>query len=116
MYLVLAESNVRLGNANAALSYLEKLLLYRYKTGKSLNLPNAIQPDQVLNRILIERRKELAFHGQRWGDIKRLNKQGENIIQTRYVGGQTFTIGVNDVRYALPLPEQTVKRYGLEQN
>lgn len=116
MYLVLAESNVRIGNANAALSYLEKLLLYRYKTGASLNLPNANQPDQLLARILSERRKELAFHGERWGDIKRLNKQGENIIQKRYVAGQTFTMDIQDVRYALPFPEQTVKKYGLEQN
>lgn len=116
IYLILAETNARMGRQDSALLYLEKLLENRYVTGTNLNLPDANQPDLVLDRILSERKKELAFRGQRWSDIKRLNKLDSNIIQQRIIAGQILSIGANDVRYALPLPETTVKKYTLEQN
>ena len=116
MYLVLAESNARLNKLDTALFYLEKLLRVRYKTGANLNLPDNSQPDVVLDRILIERKKELAFRGQRWPDIKRLNKLNGNIVQQRVADNKTYTIQVNDLRYALLLPEATVQNNKLEQN
>jgi hypothetical protein len=114
--LILAEANARLNKTDSALFYLKKLLSNRYTTGTNLNLPAANQPDSILDRILSERKKELAFRGQRWPDIKRLNKQNCNIIQQRIVDGNTITIDANDLRYALPLPEPTIRKYGLLQN
>ena len=116
VYLILAESNARLNKPDTALFYLEKLLRARYKTGANLNLPDSQQPDSVLDRILLERKKELAFRGQRWSDIKRLNKLNGNIIQQRVVDNKTYTMQVNDLRYALLLPESTVQNNNLEQN
>lgn len=114
IYLILAEANARLNKPDAALFYLDKLLRKRYTTGANLNLPTSNQPDSILDRILSERKKELAFRGQRWADIKRLNKLNSNIVQQRVIETKTFTIKANDLRYALPLPEPTVKRYNLQ--
>lgn len=116
VYLTLAESNARMGRQDTALFYLEKLLRNRLKTGAALNLPGFNQPDSILDRIISERKKELAFRGQRWFDIKRLNRQGSTIKQERLMGGQIITLGANDLRYALLLPKPTVSKYNLQQN
>jgi hypothetical protein len=116
IYLTLAESNARLNKPDAALYYLDTLLRARYKTGTNPVLPTTSQPDLLLDRILNERKKELAFRGERWADIKRLNKLNHNIIQQRIVDKKSITIAANDMRYALPLPEPTVRKYYLTQN
>lgn len=116
IYLILAESNARLNKPDTALFYLEKLLRARYKTSANLSLPDSHQPDSLLNRILVERKKELAFRGQRWSDIKRLNKLNCNIVQQRVVDVKTYTMQVNDLRYALLLPEPTIQSNNMKQN
>jgi len=69
-----------------------------------------------LQLILRERRKELVMRGIRWTDIKRLNLEGANIVLTRKIGADTFTLLPNDLRYALPLPESLLEVSELIQN
>lgn len=116
VYLTLAESYARLGKSDAALLYLNKLLVNRYKTGQVPPLPSSTDAETVLEQILNERQRELPFRGLKWVDIKRQNKQNRRITQQRIVNGQVYTISPNDLRYALPLPAQTVKKYQLEPN
>jgi starch-binding outer membrane protein, SusD/RagB family len=113
IYLTLAEAEARQGNTASALTTLNKLLVNRYETGHVPVLPDPTDPKAVLELILTERQKEMAFRATRWMDIKRLNKQAATIIQTRKIDGNLYTITPNDVRYALPLPPATVKKYDL---
>jgi starch-binding outer membrane protein, SusD/RagB family len=112
IYLSLAEAEARQGNAASALNTLNKLLVNRYDTGHMPPLPDPSNSKAVLEMILAERKKEMAFRGTRWLDIKRLNIQNPTITQTRVIDGIIYTIGPNDVRYALPLPAATAKKYG----
>ena len=66
--------------------------------------------------ILLERRKELLMRGLRWMDLKRLNMEGAAITLTRTVNGQVYTLPPNDLRYALPIPEDVIAISGMQQN
>jgi starch-binding outer membrane protein, SusD/RagB family len=116
VYLTSAEAQARLGNSGSAITWLNKLLVNRYITGQQDTLPSDSDIDVVLERILVERQKELAFRGLRFMDIKRLNKQNRQITQVRKIGNAVYTIAPNDKRYALPLPLPTVEKYDLKPN
>jgi hypothetical protein len=116
VYLTLAEAEARQGNTISALAWLNKLLPNRYLNGLVPPLPAGTDMEAVLERIMVERRKELCFRGLRWMDIKRLNKQNQKITQARIIDGTVYTIPPNDLRYALPLPMPTTKKYGLAPN
>jgi hypothetical protein len=114
VYLMRAESFARAGNTVAALADLNTLLAKRYN---ATFVPiTASDANDALNKILLERRKELLFRGLRWMDIKRLNKEGAGIIQKRIVNNQTYILSPNDLRYALPIPEYVINISGMPQN
>ena len=115
MYLIRAECYARSNGVTQAMQDLNLLLSKRYKTGTFTNLTASSGAD-ALNKILIERRKELVMRGVRWTDIKRLNKESANIILTRNVNGQTFILPPNDLRYALPIPDDIIQLTGMPQN
>lgn len=115
IYLIRAECLARAGDANSALSDLNKLLVKRWKTGTFTPLI-ATNSTDALNTILIERRKELIFRMLRLSDIKRLNKDGANITLKRIVQGQTYILPPNDDRYALPIPIEVIQYSGIQQN
>ncbi|WP_332913813.1 hypothetical protein [Algoriphagus boritolerans] len=56
------------------------------------------------------------LRGIRWGDIKRLNLQGESIELSRMVNGSEIRLPVNDPRYALEIPREEIDRSGIVQN
>lgn len=115
MYLINAECYARLNMKDMALNNLNTLLSNRIEY--SLYTPvTASTANDALNIILEERRKELLFRGLRWIDIKRLNKDGANIIPKRIIEGQTYSLPPNDKRYALPLPKDIIDRTGVTQN
>jgi len=58
----------------------------------------AADATDALNKILVERRKELLFRGLRWSDIRRLNVEGANITLTRNIRGTLYTLPPNDIR------------------
>lgn len=115
VYLTRAECYARTGNKDSALSYLNSLLVKRWKAGTFI--PVTVGDDQsALNKILIERRKELLMRDLRWMDIKRLNKEGANISLLRIVNGITYTLKPNDNKFALPLPATIIQISGMDQN
>lgn len=115
LYLMRAECYARKGNKDAALQDLNTLLEKRWKTGLFIPV-TAASSTEALDIILTERRKELLMRGLRWIDIKRLNKEGRNIIPKRIVNGQTYSLAVDANRYALPLPADVVNITGMPQN
>jgi hypothetical protein len=117
MYLVRAECNARkgLGRLPHALSDLNALLKKRYVSSTFIPFSSS-SPNEVLDKILEERRKELLFRDIRWSDIKRLNKEGRNIVLTRVVDGKRHTLEPNANYYALPLPSDIISLAGIEQN
>jgi hypothetical protein len=115
LYLTRAECSARSGNLSEAKDDLNTLLRKRYKAGFYIDLGINTQTE-LLNRILLERRKELLMRGTRWMDIKRLNQEGRNIVLKRSGGGINYELIPNAKRYAIPLPEDLVQLSGLPQN
>ena len=115
IYLIKAECETRMGMNKSALDDLNHLLSNRWESG--FFVPVALEdPSQLLNRILLERRKELLFRGLRWMNIKRLNKENRNITIVRHIGGTTFRLPPNDNRCAVPIPPEVIKMTGMPQN
>jgi len=114
MFLTRAECYARLNYKDSALIDLNTLLGRRYDA--TFVPVTAATAQDALNYILIERRKELCMRGLRWIDIKRLNKEGKNIVLTRVAGGQTYTLQPNSNYYALPLPRDIIQESGIPQN
>jgi hypothetical protein len=116
LYLIRAECNARKNNVTAAMGDLNTLLRTRWRTGTYVDMTAANQTD-ALNKVLTERRKELAFRGRRWNDLRRLNKDPNFAVTlTRLLNNQTYTLPPNDVRYAYPIPLEEITRSGIEQN
>lgn len=116
LYLIRAECNARKNNITAAMNDLNTLLSTRWKTGTYVDMATANQTD-ALNKVLTERRKELAFRGRRWNDLRRLNKDPNYAVMlTRLLNGQTYTLPPNDLRYVYPIPLEEINRSGIEQN
>ncbi len=116
LILTAAECAARAGNLDEGLLLLNRLLENRFATGSFVPVV-AGTPEQLLQVILLERRKELLCRGSlRWMDIKRLNKEDAGIELTRVVAGERFTLPPNDKRYALQLPADVIEQSGMEQN
>jgi tetratricopeptide (TPR) repeat protein len=115
MYLIRAEGYARKGNITNAMNDLDTLLIKRWKKGTLIS-STASSPLEAINKILLERRKELLMRGIRWSDLKRLNLEGANIILKRIINGQTYILLPNDVKYALPIPEDIINLTGMPQN
>jgi starch-binding outer membrane protein, SusD/RagB family len=115
VYLTKAECAARRADTTIALSYLNDLLVKRFKTGTFVRV-TASSVQDALDKIILERRKELVWRNQRWHDIKRYNKEGANITLTRVLGGQTYTLVPNSPRYTFNIPADEIALSGIEQN
>ncbi|WP_345947701.1 RagB/SusD family nutrient uptake outer membrane protein [Mucilaginibacter sp. PAMB04274] len=114
MYLIRSECRARGGKLQEALDDLNNLLRTRYNTSFA-----ALQiGDQatMVNRIIMERRKELLMRGLNWVDIKRLNAEGRQISITKTINGVTRSLAPNSGGFALPIPEDVIVLSGMEQN
>src|SRR5690606_4378701 len=114
--LIRAESACRLGMPEIALADLD--LLLRHRISSDSYVAPVISDDwELLLFILSERRRELAFRGIRWKDLRRLNRDGDLAVTLeRTVEGQTFRLEPNDKRYVLPIPYDALTQGGLVQN
>lgn len=115
LFLIRSECAARKGFRTEALADLNLLLQNRFKSGTFTPF-TALTDQEALTLILNERKKELVFRGLRFMDIKRLNKEGANIIITRKLGSNTYTLAPNDLRYALPLPKDVLELTGMPDN
>lgn len=113
MFLTRAECKARTQHIEGALDDLNTLLQTRWSGYTPFTNTN---PQAVLDKILLERRKQLLLRDLRWMDVKRLNKEGAGIVLQRKLLGQTYQLQPNDNRYALPLPINIVQLSGMPQN
>lgn len=116
LYLIRAECHARQGRTKEALEDLNKLLKSRWNNAVVYPELTDDGSFDILGLILNERRKELLMRGLRWIDIKRLNKAGKNIVPTRIVNGEVYSLAPNSDYYALPLPDDIIRLTGIEQN
>lgn len=114
--LIRAECHARHGKTDEAMEDLNLLLEKRWKAGTFVPY-TASTPEEALDIILQERRKELLFRGLRWTDLRRLNLEphfAETL--TRHLNGETFTLAPNDPRYVYPIPPNEIAISGIPQN
>jgi hypothetical protein len=119
VYLMRAESNARTGDVTSAMKDLNDLMRTRWKkiNGVTTYVDQvATDSHDAVSKILTERRKELLYRGLRWMDVKRLNKEGDNITMKRVVNGQTYVLAPNDPRFAMAIPEDVIIISGMPQN
>lgn len=113
--LVSAECAARLNDPQTAANALNKLLVNRLSASSFTPLV-ASTPAAALSMVLLERRKELVWRALRWSDIKRLNRDGANIILQRILNGVTYTLSPNSPLYTFPIPSDEIALSGIEQN
>lgn len=116
IYLIRAEGFAREGNKDAALADVNTLLRSRWKANLFVPI-TANTPDEALNIVLIERQKELILRGQRWIDLRRLNKENRfKITIVHKANGQTWSLEPNSYKYALPIPDDVIQFSNMKQN
>lgn len=66
--------------------------------------------DAMLSALMKERRMELAFEGQRWFDLVRLNKVEEvmNAVFAKDPGRKALAYPFNEMSYRLPIPQAVI--------
>ena len=103
-----AEAAARLGELSQARTRLLELMRKRYAPeayeAKSV-VVNAMDKEALVQEILDERARELAFEGHRWFDLRRSTRPRlEKVLDgTRYV------LEENDARYTLAIPKEAIE-------
>jgi starch-binding outer membrane protein, SusD/RagB family len=117
IFLIRAECAARMGTAQPALDDLDNLLKHRWVSGTYTTHMVANTPDP-LDLILSERRKELAFRGLRWTDLRRFNNESDtpSITLSRVVSGTNYYLIPKDENYVLPIPPDVLALSGIAQN
>lgn len=114
VYLIRAECAARAGDKNAAMSDLNTLLRKRFDA--TFSDLTAIDATDALNKVLMERRKQLLFRGLRWSDLRRFNEEGAAITLYRKINSSTYSLPPNDLRWVLRIPDIEISRSGVPQN
>ena len=106
MLLNSAEAAWHLGNYTHAADRLLQLQRKRYAdNGAAKEAAVAdMQPDQLLQEIMNERARELAFEGHRWFDLRRTTRPRIE----RSFKGETFILEENDPRYTIRIPSEAI--------
>jgi hypothetical protein len=115
LYLIRAECSARAGQTTNALNDLDSLLTHRWKKG-TFTPYSITTATEALDTILVERRKELAFRGLRWSDLRRLNQEGWNIVIYRNINGQRDSLLPGSNLYTLPIPPDVIQFSQIQQN
>jgi hypothetical protein len=101
VYLIAAEAAYQTGNEILARTYLNAVATRRDASFTAYNSTGI----NLLNDILLERRKELAFEGHRYWDLVRYNRDVVRVNISGNYPGVPLTIGVNNYRRILPIPQ-----------
>ncbi|PWG81193.1 hypothetical protein DDR33_07340 [Pararcticibacter amylolyticus] len=112
LYLIRAECYARRGEKELAEKDLNTLLSMRFKSENFAPVHTA-DAGSALERVMLERRKELIERGLRWYDLRRLNKDPRFAVTLRrVVDGTTYTLPPNSARYTFPFPDDEIKAGG----
>ena len=104
IFLIKAESEARNGKLESAAQTLVQFLEKRFVQGSVINV-GPFDQDELIKRILEERRKELVWRSLRWNDLKRLNREGRNIVLHRELGSYRDKLEPNSTKYIFPIPD-----------
>lgn len=101
-YFIAAEASYHLSNPTDALSYLNAVA-----TRRDPNFIGYVSVGtQILDDILTERRKELAFEGHRYWDFVRYNKDVVRVnVNSNYPSNVPLTFPASSFRRILPIPQ-----------
>lgn len=117
VYLNRAECFARTGKITEAVSDLNILLKSRWDSTAEYKEITASNPEEALNKVLIERNKSLLLRGIRWMDLRRLNQDSRfKITITRTISGQEYKLEPNSYKYAFPFPDDVIEQTGVSQN
>lgn len=111
LYLNAAELAARSGEPVKAMDWVNKIRKVRIK--KAFYQPlTASDKDVALTIVLAERRRELAFAGLRWMDMKRLDREGR-MPEVQRINKRTGeimeTLKPQDKKYTLQIPARVRK-------
>jgi hypothetical protein len=116
IYLIKAECLARMNKVMESMEVLNKLLSTRWITGTFMPQA-AVDRDEALSKIVMERRKELIFRGLRWEDLRRLNPDPKfSVTLMRSLDGQTYDLPPNDLKYIFPIPQNEIDLSGIQQS
>lgn len=116
VYLIKAESAVRIDKVDEALIAINTLLKNRIDTDCFTPITES-DGERLLKLILDERRKEMVFRGSRWADLKRLNQDDRFKKRlTRTLDGKTYSLEPNSLKYAHLIPDLVITESGMPQN
>jgi len=104
IFLIKAECETRLGKDDQAKKTLLSFLEKRFIKGYRPNLNN-LNNKELLERVFEERKKELIWRSTRWSDIKRLSRDGEELVLTRIIGENHYELKSNSPRFIFPIPD-----------
>lgn len=107
-YLTAAEAAARLGQRETSVAMLDTLLKNRYTPTVYQKREEAIanmSDSELIDEILLERYRELAFEGHRWFDLRRTTEPSI----TKTYKGTSYTLEKEDSRYTLRFPSEAVE-------
>jgi len=114
--LTAAECKVRNDKLGEAEVLINELLEKRYMRN-SFKPIVGLSKDDLLRRVLQERRKELAFRGKRLQDLRRLNKDSRFAVTLyRKIDQEVYTLPPGDKRYLFQIPQAALDLGGYEPN
>ena len=102
VYLIAAEAAYHTGNEPLALTYLNAVAKQRDPSFAGYSSSGTA----LLNDILLERRKELAFEGHRYWDLARYSMDVVRVnLAGNYPGNVPLVIAADNFRRILPIPQ-----------
>ena len=117
IYLIAAECEAREGSVERAIALINKLRDNRIKNNTDIV---AIDRSDALQKVLEERRRELAMSGMvRYIDLKRLNQESQFAKTITHVTGEgMFSLEPNSPLYVLPIPAKVMRfnKNSMKQN
>lgn len=120
LYLIRAECEIRLGNVDAGLDFLNNLLVKRYEKD-SFSFFSDLDRSTALDIVLSERRKELIKRGIRWTDLRRLLRE-PNKVSTLFrksdngIDDAPYKLEPEPKNYTYPIPSGVTDIHPYEQN
>lgn len=123
IYFIKAECLVRANNLPGAALLIQQVRQARSYTGGAVPLPVYATATAALADILLERRKELAFEGHRYIDLKRLgadagltgtDRTAQDAVNSSATSPANILFG--DYRFTLPIPQAERNVNDLPQN